>query len=171
MARPEKAAAIEAVAEVFKDARAVILNDFTGLDVAKISELRRLCRKNGVEYRVVKNTLAKRGVKDTEAKELESYFEGPTALAISRESENESAKILAEFAKEHEAPVFKAGFVNGKVIDATAVLTLSALPSKEELLSQILAGMRSPASGLVSVMQGPLRGLLSVLNQLKETKE
>jgi large subunit ribosomal protein L10 len=171
MARPEKVAAVESVAAVFKEARSVVLNDFTGLDVAKISELRRLCRENNVEYRVVKNTLAQLGVKDTEAAELEKFFVGPTALAISRQSENEGAKILAKFAEEHEAPRFKAGFVDGSVVDATAVLALSRLPSKDELLSQVLAGLMSPASGLVSVMQGPLRGLLNVLNQIKDQKE
>jgi len=171
MARPEKTAAVEYVAEVFKDARSVILNDFTGLDVEKISELRRVCRDNNIEYRVVKNTLAKLGVRDSVAAELEKYFDGPTALAISRESENQGAKILARFAAEHEAPKFKAAFVDGNVIDATAVLALSKLPSKEELLAQVLAGIKSPAIGLVSVMQGPLRGLVNVLNQLKDKKE
>lgn len=171
MALPEKVAAVESVAQIIKEARSVVLNDFTGLDVAKISELRKLCRENDIEYRVVKNTLAQLGVKDTEAAELEKYFEGPTALAISRHSENEGAKILAKFAEEHEAPKFKAGFVDGSVIDATAVLALSQLPSKDELLSKVLAGLMSPASGLVSVMQGPLRGLLSVLNQIKDQKE
>jgi large subunit ribosomal protein L10 len=171
MARPEKVAAVEYVADVFKGARSVIINDFTGLDVEKISELRRLCRENNIEYRVIKNTLAKLGVRGTEAAAIEEYLEGPTAIAISRESENQGAKILADFAKEHDAPSFKAGFVDGNVIDATAVLALSKLPSKEELLAQVLAGLRSPANGLVSVMQGPLRGLVSVLNQIKDQRE
>jgi large subunit ribosomal protein L10 len=171
MARPEKVAAVEYVEGVFKGARSVVLNDFTGLDVDKISELRRICRENDIEFRVVKNTLAKLGVKDTDAAALAKYFEGPTALAISRESENQGAKVLAKFAEEHEAPKFKAAFVDGSVMDAPAVIALSKLPSKEELLAQVLAGIKSPASGLVSVMQGPLRSLVNVLNQLKDKKE
>jgi len=171
MARPEKVAAVETVEDLFNNSRSVVLNDFTGLNVEKISKLRALCRENNIEFKVVKNTLAKLGVKDTGAAALEEYFEGPTALAVSRDSENQGAKILAEFAKEHEAPKFKAGYVDGNVIDATAVLTLSKLPSKEELLSQVLAGLKSPASGLVSVMQGPLRSLVGVLNQIKDQKE
>lgn len=170
MARPEKIARVERVAESLKDARSVILNDFTGLDVEKISQLRKLCRENNVEFRVVKNTLAIRGVKDTPAEGLTKYFEGPTAIAVSREDENTAAKILAKFAEEHEAPKFKAGFVDGNVIDATAVLALSKLPSKEELLSKMLAGIMSPATGLVGVLQGPLRNLVSVLGQIKEAK-
>ena len=171
MARPEKVSAVENVVNLVQGARSVILNDFTGLDVAKISQLRKLCHDNGVEYHVIKNTLAKRGVEQTDAKDLAAYFDGPTALAVSRESENESAKILAKFAEEHQAPQFKAGFVDGKVIDATAVLSLSKLPSRNELLSKVLAGLKSPASGLVSVMQGPLRSLIGVLNEIKKTKE
>jgi large subunit ribosomal protein L10 len=171
MARPEKVARVDRVTEVFKDARSVILNDFTGLDVEKISELRKLCRESNVEFRVVKNTLARLGVKDTPAAGLAEFFEGPTALAVSRESENVAAKILAKFAEEHEAPKFKAGFVDGNVIDATEVLALSKLPSKDELLSMILAGIKAPANGLVGVLQGPLRNFVSVLNQIKETKE
>ena len=114
MARPEKIAQVERVAEVLKDSRSVILSDFAGLDVEKISELRRLCREAGVEFLVVKNTLAKLGVKGTDAEGLSAFFEGPTAIAMSRESENEPAKILAKFAEEHEVPKFKAGFVDGK---------------------------------------------------------
>ena len=171
MARPEKIAEVEYVAGVFKDARSVVLNDFTGLDVEKISELRKICRENNIEFRVVKNTLAKLGVKDSVAAELEKYFDGPTALAISRESENQGAKILAKFAEEHQTTKFKAAYVDGDVIDAAAVLALSKLPSKEELLAQVLAGIKSPANGLVSVMQGPLRSLLGVLSQLKDKKE
>jgi large subunit ribosomal protein L10 len=171
MARPEKVARVDRVAEVLKDARSVILSDFTGLDVEKISELRKLCRENDIQFRVVKNTLAKLGVKGSDAEGLSEYFEGPTALAVSRDSENAAAKILAKFAAEHESPKFKAGFVDGNVIDATEVLALSKLPSKGEMLSMVLAGIMSPATGLVGVLQGPLRNLVSVLGQIKEAKE
>ncbi len=168
MARPEKVKQIEELAEVFNNARSVVLNDFTGLNVEKISELRRLCRERGVEFRVVKNTLARRSVKGTPAEELEQYFEGPTALAFSRESENLSAKVLVKFAEEFEAPKLKAGVVGGKVIDATAVLALAKLPSKEELMSMLLGGLKSPGNRLVSVLQGSLRNLLYALNAVIE---
>lgn len=171
MARPEKIAQVEAVRAVFDDARSVVLSDFTGLGVQKISELRRLCRAANVEFRVVKNTLAKRGVEGTEAEGLSEYFEGPTALAISREAENTPAKVIAEFAKEHESPVFKAGFVDGNVIDAAKVIILSNLPFRDELLSQLLSGLQGPGNGLVACLKGPLRNLVSVLNQIKDQKE
>jgi large subunit ribosomal protein L10 len=171
MARPEKAKQVEELSEIFNNARSVVLNDFTGLNVEKISELRRLCEKAGVEFRVVKNTLAKRSIKGTPAEDLEQYFDGPTALAISRDSENISAKILVKFAEEYELPRLKAGVVEGKVIDATNVLALAKLPSKEELMSKLLGGIMSPGNRLVSVLQGSLRNLLYALNAIAEKKQ
>ena len=171
MPRPEKVKKVEDLAETFNEATSVVLNDFTGLNVAKISQLRKICRENNVEYIVVKNRLAKRSIKGTTGEGLEEHFEGPTALAISRESENISAKILSDFAKEHEAPVMKAGVVAGNIIDATQVLALSKLPSKDELLSQLLGGLKSPGNSLVSVLEGTLRNLLYAMNAIIEKKE
>jgi large subunit ribosomal protein L10 len=171
MARPEKAAVVESLSDLFKDSRAVVLNDFTGLDVAKLTELRDKCRENGVEYRVIKNTLAIRSIKDTPAEELESFFEGPTALAISRESENLSAKVIAEFAKEYEAPKFKAAIVEGQILDPAALKELAKLPSREVLLSQTMAGIMGPGNGLVSVLQGTLRQFMNVMDAIKDKLE
>lgn len=171
MARPDKIEKVETMAKLFEDAQSVVLNDFTGLDVEKLSQLRKLCREAGIEYVVVKNTLAKRSIKGTPAEELEAQFEGPTALAVGRDSENVSARILADFAKEHEAPKFKAAIVSGKVIDATAVLALAKIPSREELLSTLLAGIKSPGDGLVSVLQGTLRNFLYAMNAIIEKKQ
>lgn len=168
MARPEKVAQVELVHESIMAARSIVLSDLTGLDVAKVTELRRRCRAEGVELRVVKNTLAKLGIKDTPAEGLTPYFEGPTAIAISRETENTAAKVLAKFAEENEMPKFKAGFVDGNVIDATGVLALSKLPTKPELVSQLLGGIQGPARNLLGVMQGSLRNLVSVLKQASE---
>jgi large subunit ribosomal protein L10 len=168
MARPEKVAQVETVVKTINAARSVVLSDLTGLNVAKVTELRRRCREQGVELTVVKNTLAKRGIEQTSAKALAPYFEGPTAIAISRDAENMPAKVLAKFASEHELPKLKAGFVDGAVLDAKGVLALSKLPTKGELVSQLLGGIQGPARNLLSVMQGPARNLASVLKQISE---
>lgn len=168
MARPEKVAQVDQVRESIAGARSVVLSDLTGLDVAKITELRRRCRAEGVELRVVKNTLARRGVADTSAAALAPYFEGPTAIAISRGAENLPAKVLAKFAEEHELPRLKAAFVDGAVLDARGALALAKLPTRNELLAQLLGGMQSPARNLLGVMQGPLRNLVSVMKQASE---
>ena len=171
MARPEKISKIESLNQVFKESLSIVLNDFTGLDVEKLTELRAKCRENGVVFRVVKNTLAIRSIKDTPAEKLESYFEGPTALAISTESENMSAKVLADFAKEHERPTFKAAIVDGDILDAASVAKLAKLPSKKVLLSQLLSGIQGPGNGLVNVLQGTLRNLMNVLDAIRTKQE
>jgi large subunit ribosomal protein L10 len=168
MARPEKIAQVEYVNATVSAARSVVLSDLTGLDVAKITELRRRCREQGVELKVVKNTLAKRGIKGTVAAALEPYFDGPTAIAVSNESENMAAKVLAKFAAEHELPKLKAAFVDGAVLDQKGTVALSKLPTRNELMSQLLGGIEGPARNLVSVMQGTLRNLVSVLKQASE---
>lgn len=166
MARPAKIAAVESLSEIFKDSCSVVLNDFTGLNVEKLSALRKLCRENSVEYRVIKNTLAIRSIEGTEAEDLIKYLEGPTAIAISRDSENIPAKILAQFASEFEAPKFKAALVEGRLLDETQVVALSKLPNREELLSLLLAGIKSPANGLVNVLQGTVRNLVYALQAI-----
>lgn len=171
MARPEKIKQVEELAQLFAEAKSIVLNDFTGLDVEKISELRKLCRENKVEYRVIKNTLALRSLPGTQGEGLEEFFEGPTALAVSRDSENLSAKVLAKFAEEYEAPKLKAAVVEGNIIDATEVLALAKLPSKNELLSTILGALKSPGNNLVSVLQGTVRNLLYVVNAIIEKKQ
>ena len=169
MARPEKIAQVDAVEAAINGARSVVLSDITGLNVAKLTELRRRCREQGVELKVIKNTLAKRGVEKTAAAGLASYFVGPTAIAISRETENAAAKVLAKFAQEHEQlPKLKAGFVDGGVVDARGVVALSKLPSKGELVSQLMGAIQGPARNLLSVIQGPGRNLASVLKQVSE---
>lgn len=168
MARPEKIAQVEYINATVTAARSVVLTDLTGLDVAKITDLRRRCREQGVELRVVKNTLARRGIKDTVAAGLEPYLQGPTAIAVSNESENLAAKVLATFADEHELPKLKAALVDGNVLDQKGVAVLSKLPTRDELMSQLLGGIEGPARNLVSVMQGTLRNLVSVLKQASE---
>lgn len=169
MARPEKVAQVDAVVASVNEARSIVLADLTGLNVAKITDLRRRCREAGVEIKVVKNTLAKRGVEKTTAKALAPYFEGPTAIAISRETENMAAKVLEKFSSENEQlPKLKAGFVDGGVLDAKGVMALSKLPAKGELVSQLMGAIQGPARNLLSVIQGPGRNLASVLKQISE---
>ncbi len=172
MARPEKVAQVEAISTMISDASSVVLADFTGLDVAMIQSLRSACREKGVELKVVKNTLAKRAIEGTPAEGLAQYLEQPTAIAISREAENLSARVLSDFAKENDdKPAFKAGFVDGQVIDITGVLALAKMPGKEEMLSMIMSSLMSPGNGLVGVLQGPARNLVGVLQAIVDKGE
>ncbi len=170
MARPEKEAAVNEVIEKLQAAKSVVVTDYKGLDVASITELRKQLREAGVEYKVVKNTLARIAAKKAERDDLNQMFVGPTAIAFGIDDAVSPAKILVDFAKEHDQLEIKGGALSGEVISLDKVKSLAEIPPREVLLAKAFAGMKSPITGLVNVLQGNLRGLVQVLNQIKEQK-
>src|SRR6266850_237266 len=120
------------------DSPTIYVTDFTGLSVARITDLRRRLRAVGVEYVVVKNTLARRALTEQQLKDggLESYLAGPTGLVLAGTDPIGAAKVLTDFAKEFEKPAIKAGLVDGKAITQAQVKHLASLPSKMQLLAQ-----------------------------------
>lgn len=170
MARPKKEAVVNEVVENLKSSKSVIVTDYKGLNVASVTELRKKLRDAGVEYKVVKNTLAKIATKEAKWEELDQFLSGPTAIAFGTEDAVSPAKVLVDFAKENEALEIRGGALNGEVISLDKVKSLAEIPPREVLLAKALAGMKSPISGLVNVLSGNLRGLVQVLNQIKEQK-
>jgi large subunit ribosomal protein L10 len=170
MVQPVKIKRVEELTEIIKDAKSVILNDFTGLDVSDISELRRLCRENGVTYRVIKNTLAKRGFRDMGLDEIEELLSGPTAIAVSTEDEALPAQILKKFADDYELPRFKGGYVAGRLFNAEEIERLASLPGREVLLGQVVGTFQAPMRGLVNCLGASLRDLVYVLKAVSEKK-
>lgn len=154
-----------------ENAVAAVLADYRGLNVAEVSELRNQLREAGIEYKVLKNTLTRIAARDLGLGELEQYLEGPTAIAFSPTDPVAPAKILADFAKNHKALELKAGVIEGKVIGLDGLKALADLPTREVLLSQVLGGMKAPLYGLVTVLSGPARNLVYVLNAIKQQKE
>jgi large subunit ribosomal protein L10 len=171
MPTPKKAEIVEEIAKKFEKSKAVVLNDFTGLDVEKMTELRRLCREAGVDYVVYKNTLAIRGIKNSAAEALTETLEGPTAFAFGEEDEVTAAKVLAEFAKEHERPVFKGGYVAGRVLSKEEIEALAKLPGREELLAQMMGVIQGPARGIATALSQVMRSLATVIDQAKDRLE
>ncbi|MFW5999492.1 MAG: 50S ribosomal protein L10 [Halanaerobiaceae bacterium] len=171
MARPEKEAAVEEIAEKLERAKTLVFTDFIGLDVEQMTELRAKLREAGVEYKVVKNTLAKIAARQQGLDEITDELRGPTAIAFGIEDVVSPARILVDFAKEHDLLEIKSGFLNGDIIDAGKVESLANIPAKEVLLSQVFAGMQAPISGLVNTLQGNIRNLVQVLSQVKEKKD
>ncbi|MFW6237886.1 MAG: 50S ribosomal protein L10 [Halanaerobiales bacterium] len=171
MARPEKEAAVEEIADKLERAKSLVFTDFVGLNVEEMTELRAKLRDAGVEYKVVKNTLAKIAARQQELDEITDEFRGPTAVAFGIDDVVSPAKVLVDFAKDHDVLEIKSGFLNGNIIDAGKVKSLADIPSKEILLSQVFAGMQAPLSGLVNTLQGNIRNLVQVLNQVKEEKD
>jgi large subunit ribosomal protein L10 len=166
--RPEKVELVTTMESKLKDAKGVCVADFTGMTVAALSELRVRCRAAGVEFKVLKNTLARRALAEELRAPMDPYLQGPTALAISQTDEVTPAKVLSDFAKEFQTPRIKAGLVAGKVYNEAAVKELASLPGKEVLLGRMLGGLKSPVQKLHSALSSPLRGLATALKQVAE---
>jgi large subunit ribosomal protein L10 len=170
MARPEKVAEVELLTEKMQNSEGLILADFSGLTVSEVNDLRRKCRAQGVEFRVVKNRLARRAATAAELADLDDLLKGPTAIAFGFESPVEPAKVLAEFAKENEKVSIKGGMLEGKVISLAEVKALSELPGREELLAMIARGFNAPTQGFVNVLTGTVSAFVRALNAVAEQR-
>ena len=164
--KAQKAEVVTALAGKLKRASTIYVTDFTGLDVAQITQLRRKLRAAGAEYAVVKNTLARRALTAAQVAGIDSHLDGPTALVLGGVDPVASAKILTDFAKEHEKPAIKGGVVEGKSISPAEVKQLAALPSKPELLAQLAGSLQSPLAGFVGAMNGLLWNMMGALEAL-----
>ncbi len=167
----EKTEQVELLHKELTDVPHAILVDFRGLDVAGATALRRRLREEDARFKVVKNTIALRAVADLPLSGLESAFEGPTAIAYTSENVVALAKVLREFAKEHETPTFKAGVVDGKPISVDQFEQIAKLPAREELLAKALYLMQYPVTGLVTALGGILRSFVVALDQVRLQKE
>ena len=148
----------------------VYVTDFTGLNVAKVTELRRRLRAAGVEYVVVKNTLARRALDAAAVPALSEHLAGPTALVLAGRDPVGAAKVLADFAREHEKPAIRVGLVEGKAVSPEQVKRLATLPPKTELLAQLGGAFQAPMAGWVGAMQGLLQMMVGALEALKTTR-
>lgn len=171
MPRPEKVAAVEELAEKLQKGQGIVLTDYRGLSVKQMTELRSELRKVGVEFKVVKNTLTLLAAQKVELEGLEPILEGPTAIAFGYDDPVVVAKAINDFAKKNDALQVKGGVLSGKVIGIDDVKALADLPSKEQLLGQVLRGMQAPIGGFVNVLSGVLRNLVYVLEAVRKQKE
>src|SRR5215470_10728320 len=157
MPTPEKEQVLRDTGERIRNASGLFLADFSGMTVEKLSLLRKKCREQKVQFRVIKNTLLKRAFNERGITELDRFLEGPTGLVFSPVSEVAPARILADFAKEHERPRIKAAVVNGRLFDDKAIAVLATLPSREVLLSQILSVFIAPMTQFLGAIDATLR--------------
>ena len=169
MNREEKARVIEDLAGKLRGGSAVLV-DYQGMDVARSTDLRRRSREAGVEFVVAKNTLTRRAADEAGVGDLSQFLVGPTALAFS-EDPVASAKLMAEVADQVESFALKGGLLEGgRVLDEADVVALSKLPNREQLLAQIVGGISSPLTGLVTVLNNTIQGLVVALGQIAEQK-
>lgn len=167
----DKKKVVEDLKEKFATTKVVIVTDYQGLNVAQMTELRRKLSDAGVDYKVVKNTLLTRASQGTDAELLADVFKGPSGIAMSFDDPVAPAKVLTEFAKENKKLGIKAGVMDGKIMDGDAITALSKLPSREELLAQVLATMNAVPTGLVRALADVPRRMMNVLNAIKDQKE
>lgn len=160
----------EELKQKFSRAKVAVLADFRNLNVQQMTALRRRLREHSIEYRVVKNTLARLASRQTPFQAVSEMFEGPVSIAFSFEDQVAAARVMTEFAREEPALKIAGGLLDGKMITARQVDTLATLPSKDVLLSRALAGMKSPITGMVNVLSGVMRNLIHTLKAIEEKK-
>jgi large subunit ribosomal protein L10 len=162
--REKKAQLIDSLQEVFSKCSVGVLTDYRGLTAAEMTELRHQFRKAGVEYQVVKNTLARFAAERAGKDELVAFFEGPVAIAFGYGDITEPAKALAAYIEDAKVEMaIKGGFLPDRMLSAEEVETLSKLPSREILLAKVVGGIKSPLTALVGRLSAPMTGLVGVL--------
>jgi large subunit ribosomal protein L10 len=172
MRRDEKDVVVADLQQKLEGASAFYLTDFTGLSVKQITQFRARLRKQGVEYVVVKNTLAKRALEGLELPDVAGFFSGPTGLVIGREDAVAAAKVLSDFAREFgDRPSVKVGVVDRKSFGPEQVKQLADMPPREVLLAQIAGGLQAPMSRLAGGMAQLMAGFARAVDQLRQQKE
>ena len=169
MKRPEKEQLVVELKEKLGGAKALYYTDFTGLNVKSMTELRRRLRKQGVEYVVIKNTLALRAVNESGL--VGERLRGPTGLVVAKDAVA-AAKVLSDFAKENDKrPAVKGGMFDGKAVDAAQVAKLANMPSREQMLSQLGGYMQAPMTQFATVMNSLLSNFAGAVEALKVQRE
>ena len=169
MTRTDKEQLVIELKEKIEGATALYYTDFTGLNVKRMTELRRRLKKANVEYVVIKNTLALRAVNESGL--VGERLRGPTGLVMAKDPV-EAAKILTEFAKTNDQrPTVKGGLFDGAAIDAAQVKRLASMPSREQMLAELAGGLQAPLSAMLGMLSGPLTMFAGALEALKSQKE
>ena len=171
MSTPQKEAILRDTQQRITDVRGLYLADFTGMTVLSLSLLRKRCREQGVQFRVIKNTLIKRAFHERGIRELDDHLVGPTGLVFSPVNEMAPAKILSDFAKEFEKPALKAAYVGGHLYGPDGIKVLAQLPPREVLLGQFIGALRSPLQGFVGVLSSSLRQMVGVIDAIGKKKQ
>ena len=175
MVRKEKKPEIvDQISDKLSRSEIVIVTDYRGLTVAQITELRQKLRQQGVEYHVVKNTLAGFAADKADKSGLSEFLEGPTAIAFGYDDVVQTPKALLEYQKSAEETTLriKGGLLGDRVLTSQEISALAKLPPREELIAKVVGLLQSPISGLVTVLNGNLQGFVGVLQaRVKQLEE
>jgi large subunit ribosomal protein L10 len=164
MPTEKKKQIMDSLEKTFAASNSGIFTDYRGLKTSDVVALRRKLREAGVEYHVVKNTLARLAAGKAGKDQLASIFQGPLAIAFVKDDISKSAKILTDhIATAKIAMVIKGGFLGNKLLTPKEVATIATLPSREVLLAKVMGGVQGPLYALVYQVNAPLQGLVNVL--------
>ncbi|HET6516085.1 MAG TPA: 50S ribosomal protein L10 [Thermodesulfovibrionales bacterium] len=169
--KEEKGQAIAELKDRFSEAKAVIFTDYKGMTVAELYDLRRLLREGGVEYRVVKNTLARIAAQDTPVSAGRDAFKGPVAVAIGYDDPVTAAKKVLEFSKKNEKLKLRGGVIEGKFFGVDEVKDVATLPSREVLLSMMAGAFQAPLSKLAAALSATVSSFAYAVHSLKTKRE
>ena len=167
MSKTARQETVETLTQQLKGSPNVFVTDFTGLNVLRMTELRRRLRGAGVDYVVVKNTLAQRAFAANGVNTLDDHLAGPTGLVLSGKDPVAGAKVLADFAKEFEKPAIKVGLVDGKPLTADQIRRLAELPPKDVLLGQLAGYIQAPVAQFAGAMNALLYQMIGALEALR----
>lgn len=168
--RVQKEQTVETIASQFKSAKSVVFANFQGLKVKESEELRKLCQSEQVVYMASKKTLIQKALESAGMNGDVRDFEGSVSVAFGQGDEVAPARVLAEYAKKHDVVKLYGGLLEGNFIDGAKVTALAKLPTKQQLLGQLVGTLNAPVSGFVNVLAGNLRGLVTVLGAIKDQK-
>ena len=172
MNRTEKQAFVDDFREKVQEVPELYLTDFSGLDVKSMTLLRQQLKASGAEYLVVKNRLVKLAVADLDMPDISEALLGPTGVVLGYEGVVEPAKVVSDFAKEHDdKPVFKLGVLDKKIVSAVEIQRLAKLPPREQLLAELAGALEAPMAALVSALEGKVQEMAGLLDALREKKD
>jgi large subunit ribosomal protein L10 len=164
MPKEKKAQVIDSLGALLDKATVGVLTDYRGLTTTDLNVVRRKLREAGIDYHVVKNTLMQLAAKRAGRESITGAFAGPMAVAFGYGEINEPAKVLVEFIRTSKSILsIKGGFLGDRLLTAKEVESLATLPSRNVLISQVMAGIQGPIVALASVSAAPIRGMMGVL--------
>jgi large subunit ribosomal protein L10 len=171
MLNSEKHAVVETYTEKFKEAKCVYIAEYEGITVEKVTEVRNKFREQNIEYKVIKNRLAKRALNNAGISDLNDFLTGANTYVIGYDDPVAPAKIFDEFNKKVEILKLKAVLFEGKVLSADEAKDISKLPSRDALLGKLVGMLQSPMTKFAATIKAPMQNFVGVLNALKDTKE
>ncbi len=171
MNKNEKSEIIAEAKELIQNSSAVFLTDYSSINVSDITELRNQFRKDGVTYKVFKNTLFKRALTESgKFEKLAEHLEGMTGFAFASTNPVAPAKIIKKFNDTSQKFALKACYIETQYFDGSKLNQLASLPTKEELIAGIIGSLNSPASGIVGSISAVIRDLVSVIDEVSKKK-